>query len=77
MSPQRSQNKRLTRQSKVLSLSREALELIDSTLQPYCEDRLSRQSVIDTIQMIVYKTCRDRKTVTRLAPLRIDRVDQV
>jgi hypothetical protein len=34
------------------TLSREAIDAIDSALQPYCEDRLSRISVIDSIKKI-------------------------
>ena len=37
----------------LLFLSQEAIEMIDSILQPYCEDFLTRQSVIEYIDIII------------------------
>ena len=37
----------------LLFLSEEALGMIDSILQPYCEDFLTRQSVIEDIDKII------------------------
>lgn len=52
---------------KTVALSREAIQLIDSVLQPYCEDHLSRLDIVEEIRSIVVSDRRKRNSQSVVA----------